>query len=158
MADTLAQRFWSKVDVRGPDECWPWKASKVSGYGQMSVAGQPGPARAHVVSWELHHGSTHGACVLHRCDNRACVNPGHLFLGSMADNTHDMIAKGRQKWWPGPKARGEHNGQAKLTDAQVREIRASHAVGEKRRAIADRYGIHYSHACALIRGEWRQGT
>lgn len=102
MANTLDQRFWSKVRVGDPDDCWEWSACRTSqGYGRIGVL-KDGvndvmtPGYAHRVSWELHYGPVpEGLCVLHRCDNPPCVNPNHLFLGAHVDNTADMFAKGR---------------------------------------------------------------
>ena len=89
-------RFWSKVDKQGPihpvcGQCWIWIAGKYStGYGQH------GNYRAHRYSWNLYYGEIPvGVFVLHRCDNPACVNPKHLFLGTHQDNMDDMNAKGR---------------------------------------------------------------
>lgn len=94
----LADRFWPKVDRRGPDECWPWKAARrAAGYGKIG-RGKSGRGwmLAHRASWELAHGPISSeTLVLHRCDNPPCVNPAHLFLGTHADNVHDMVAKGR---------------------------------------------------------------
>jgi hypothetical protein len=94
----MLERFWSKVDMRGPDECWPWMAQiSRHGYGVFSVAhGKKMPASRFalvtVVGWipsELY------AC--HHCDRPACCNPAHLFVGTPKDNTQDAIAKGRLK-------------------------------------------------------------
>lgn len=95
--DTLA-RFWSKVQKT--DSCWIWTASKRhKGYGAFVWATEIGKViqgRAHRFSYELHKGAIpEGMFCLHHCDNPACVNPDHLWLGTAADNNHDMVQKGR---------------------------------------------------------------
>lgn len=121
---TFHERFWSRVQKAGVDECWLWQGARTgSGYGNFCLPN--GKWRAtHRILWELTSGSIPlGECVLHRCDNPPCCNPQHLFLGSLRDNAKDMVAKGRGRLWGGPR-RGERNGRARLTAAQVTEARA----------------------------------
>jgi hypothetical protein len=92
---TVEDRFWAKVNRRGPDDCWVWTGSTdPRGYGHIWRQGRLVPT--HRLSYELNRGPIpDGMCVLHRCDNPPCCNPSHLFLGTKADNAHDMHAKGR---------------------------------------------------------------
>lgn len=90
-------RFWEKVDKRGDDECWEWKGTRDRrNYGHFSPLGGERTRQAHRVAYEMLHGPQPSHLfVCHRCDNPPCCNPAHLFLGTAADNTHDMLAKGR---------------------------------------------------------------
>jgi hypothetical protein len=156
-ADLPGKRFWSKVDKRSQDECWPWKASANSGgYGAIKVNGKA--EKAHRVSWKIHNGSipyhdsAHGMCVLHKCDNPGCVNPNHLFLGTNADNMKDMVLKGRSA-----DKSGEKNENVKLTASQVREIRRRHKeCGVFHRVLAAEYGVSRVQIGRIVCGEsWR---
>ena len=97
---TLAERYWAKVEKRGDDECWGWKAATDGhGYGRIQhTVGNPRIISASQASWEVYHGPIpSGKVVMHTCDNPPCSNPAHLRLGSMQDNTRDMMAKGRNR-------------------------------------------------------------
>ena len=126
-----------------PDVCWSWTgALNNRGYGVIVACLDYRRHRmlTHRAAYIVRHGAIlNGLCVLHRCDNPPCCNPAHLFLGTQADNIHDMIAKGREGF------RGERQRHAKLTDEIVRNIRAStetqsmmsRRLGVSRRTIGD---------------------
>lgn len=136
----LEERFWEKVEIRGADECWRWSAGvSSSGYGMIHCPDRYYQIGAHVCSWELSHGCQPPAdmMVCHRCDNRLCVNPRHLFLGTHADNMADMVNKGRQNI-------GVQNPCAKLTEADVRTIRSLASRGVTQSQIGIMFGIDQS--------------
>lgn len=141
-----SQRFAENV-VATPSGCWEWQGSKSdTGYGCF----YDGRAyHAHRYAWIQANGPIPaGLLVLHMCDNRACVNPDHLLLGTHEDNSRDMVEKGRQR---GPRTTaGEAHGEAKLTEDAVREIRSSTLTG---RALAARFGVDESTVSLVRRGK-----
>jgi hypothetical protein len=136
--ETTAGYFWARVR-KGPD-CWTWTGTRsFSGYGQVSFASKK--TLAHRLSWQLHFGEIpDGKHVCHSCDNRLCVRPDHLWLGTNADNVADRVAKGRTSRVP-----GDLNGRARLTEAQVRELRKLPLLPMATRdVIAQHYGVPLS--------------
>ena len=131
--------------IKAPNGCWEWQGRpRKQGYGGFNVYGRT--LGAHKAAYVLLVGPVpDGLCVCHTCDNRICVNPAHLWLGTIAENNADMLAKGRARWSvealhsvkPAPR-RGELNGEAKLTATQALAIRADPRL---QRVIAAEYGV-----------------
>lgn len=142
----LLDKFWEHVDKRSDDECWLWTGRKNrQGYGILSEYGRN--IRAHRLSYEIHNGPLlDGMAVCHQCDTPACVNPHHLWLGTLQDNNADRAAKGRTI---SGRTYGEDHALAKLTAAQVVEIRRRCDAGEMLQTIADDYGISDSNVLAI---------
>lgn len=152
-------KFWSRVSVTDPEDCWEWQGTTNSGgYGNLSWGGVA--AQAHRVAYFLAKGGIDlqtgfrrpGAAkeykqfVLHKCDNRKCCNPTHLFLGSMAENLTDAYAKGRKS-----QPQSLHTNAA-LTPSQVREARAAYASGgTTQNQLADRFGVCQRTISAAVR-------
>ena len=150
---TVGQRFWRSIDrSKGYASCWEWKGAKnKDGYGQIQVNGKL--IGAHRAAYELYRKPVPaGMSVLHACDNRACANPSHLFLGTHADNMADKLNKGRHV---APK--GEAHGCAKLTEADVIAIKKRLAGGrESQEAIAVDYGVSRAAVSKIRTGrKWR---
>jgi hypothetical protein len=149
-------RFFEKI---GPPDsvtgCWPWIGPITrGGYGNAFFMGKI--QRANRVSYMLHKGEIQsGYCVCHKCDNPACVNPDHLFIGTAKDNIRDMHSKGRAPK-SNPKAAGVNNVRSKLDDDKVREIRALVAQGVSKAEVGRRYGVRDSHVCKIVQRDcWR---
>jgi hypothetical protein len=130
---TLEDRFLSKVDKS--EGCWLWIGAKTRGnYGHMRYKKSHGwvMKRSHIVSYELYKGDTKGLLVCHTCDNPSCVNPDHLWLGTVKDNADDMVSKGR-----GTKKKT----RCKLTEELVASMRELYSKGVKQKDLATMFGV-----------------
>lgn len=149
IGEKAASVFFGKYTIDRETGCWNWSLrSKSHGYGLIRYKGKN--YRSHRLMWEIENGEIiDGLCVLHRCDNRACINPDHLFLGTPADNTADMKMKGRE-------AKGEMVGNHKLTASDVVEIRKEWDAGRITQfEIAAKYGIDHSAVSLIVlRKRW----
>lgn len=148
---SIEERFFQKV-VKS-DGCWTWtSATWGSGYGFFWTGGERRNEYAHRFSWELANGQRVPArmVIMHSCDNKLCVNPAHLFLGTHQDNANDKVSKKRHPT-------GENNkGGGKLTWDKVREIRAS-ALGCHR--AAKEFGVSSTTIKSIRRGKiWREAA
>lgn len=160
MEPDVTDRFWAKVDKSaGRHACWPWTGAKNQGYGWFRFDGRS--QRASRVVWVIERGPIPGSLyVCHVCDNRACVNPEHLFLGTAGDNVRDMVAKGRDvsHVCPDRFCRGEAHGMSKLTASDVLEIRERYGLGGISQAMLGReYGVSQSEICLIVNGvKWSE--
>lgn len=139
--------------------CWLWTgAINSDGYGSYRKQ------KAHRTAFAQANGSIpEGMCVCHRCDNRRCVNPAHLFLGTVADNNRDRAQKGRSKGTfradashPARRRSGARHWCAKLSDDDVEKIRDLHARGMAQIDIAPLFSIHSATVSRIVRREWRK--
>ena len=135
--------FWERVDIKGADDCWEWKAKRYPyGYGAFKYKGKQ--CGAHRYAYAFANGVPEESLgvVRHTCDNPPCCNPNHSFRGTQADNIRDMKRKGR---W-----RVASN--VKLTADQVRSIRNSVASGKTYKRVADDFGVCMSTVAHIIEG------
>ena len=161
----FTRKFWSNVPNQPTEGCWEWTGFiSVSGYGYNGS--HKHERKAHRIAYELTHGhgSARDLCVCHRCDNRRCVRPDHLFLGTAADNNKDRAQKCRSGYRDPDKAFfrtvppiGELNIKAKITADTVQSIRHAYASGnESQQRIADRFGLRQTQVSRIIRREhWK---
>lgn len=148
----LMDRLMRRVEYDPFGGCWLWSGAVITnaGYGHLPVRGKSTVASR--VAWMLFRGPIpDGKFVCHKCDIRLCCNPDHLFLGSHRENMADMVAKGR-----GGGARGEASKKARLTEAQVRQIKVSLSLGSTQRAVAAQFGVHHTTVQSIADGRsWR---
>ena len=150
-----SDRFWKKVDVKSKDECWEWTGSKYyNGYGQFFE--NPNKITAHRFSYELANGKINDKKLLvcHKCDNRGCVNPNHLFLGTHKENLQDMYNKGRQN---NPSPIGEKNPNVVVTEKEVKQIRKIYAKGGiSYKKLGEKFGISETQTTRIVKKEsWK---
>jgi len=141
----LFDRF--NVWIHKTESCWNWTGTiHRHGYGMVCVGGRAKIASR--VSYELFVSAIpDGMQVLHKCDNRMCVNPDNLFLGTNSDNVQDRVAKGRSAV-----SIGERNANAKLSEEQVREIRRLRTAGERPKDLGLKFGVAAAHITQIAKG------
>jgi hypothetical protein len=140
------EKFLSKTCVGAKTGCREWTASICRlGYGSLGIRGKSW--KAHRYSWTLFKGEIpHGLHVLHRCDNRRCVNPEHLFLGTHQENMQDMVKKNRHV-----SPLGERHGRCRFSDEDVRRIREAALFGAKQTDLAAAYGCRQGTISNIVR-------
>ena len=148
--DNTPEKFWAKVDKSdGPDACWIWTGRRTTaGYGGLKWHGRA--TTAHIVSYRLTYGELpqDKPYTLHKCDNRPCCNPSHLFPGTHVDNMRDMAEKGRS-----PKRKGEAAPFARLTDDLVITIVARVRSGETETTVAGDAGVSITTVSRIMLGK-----
>lgn len=156
----IAPRFWSKINKDGPipahcpqlGPCWLWTGgTRQRGYGSLSGL------RAHRISWGIHFGPIPPALlVCHHCDNRLCVRPDHLFLGTHSDNSRDMVSKRRHRAATHPMPRGSASNNSKLKEDQVVVILRRYTEGALQADLARQFGVGQTTISAIVRRlTWR---
>ena len=155
---TRIEMFWNKVEKMGTvsDGCWEWRGSQTgSGYGQFWNGERNIPAHWFL----LDHPPTKGLEACHRCDNKICVRPSHIFIGTRSDNMRDMVSKGRNNSRPGCLAMlkvrrsncGAGNHQSVLSDGDAATIKAIAPGYGRGAAVAKHFGVSGS----VISGIWK---
>jgi hypothetical protein len=151
----LAELFWSKVAVGGPDDCWPWiPGTDKHGYGRFHI--RPKSVLAHRFAYELVNGPIpDGLRACHTCNHPPCCNPAHIYAGTDADNIHDSMRAGTHV--PPPRYPGSKNRNAKLTESKVRFIRDTYTAGKETQvALARRFGVSQTAVSfVILHRSWR---
>lgn len=148
--EPVQRRFWAKVRQSAPEACWPWEGyTSPSGHGLTSHESLP--IGAHRKAWVLTHGPIRGEqCVLHRCDNKLCCNPDHLYLGTRADN---MIDRWRQT---ASEDRCARTYRTALTPEEIGQLFQDRMNGMKLTVCAEKYGVHVATICRYVSARRRE--
>jgi hypothetical protein len=153
LAEVVKDRAWAlklfeSRTIKTPT-CWFWNGTVVDGYGRLALKGSP--VRAHRLAWALFKGSVPDPLIVcHKCDVCHCVNPEHLFLGTNADNTQDMLSKGRHK-----AVAGESHYNSKLSDQDISDIRWVVSLGVTQKDVSDFWGTTKGNVSEIINGRSR---
>lgn len=150
---SVSDRFWQKVDKRLDNECWNWTGNKnYKGYGMFKLRGDKN-VPAHRYSYYLSCGyfPQTKEYVCHKCDNRSCVNPNHLFLGTQYDNMQDMIKKGHHSW-----VSGSNHPNSKVKEEDVIEMRRLFDSGVSSTKLMKMYGLGETQTLRIVnRQSWK---
>lgn len=147
------QKILQRIRKNVTSGCWEWtRKTLVNGYGRLKICRRM--TLAHRFAFTAFVGEIPvGLCVLHRCDNRLCCNPDHLFLGTNSDNQRDSVRKGRHK---PPNLKGEQHPFAKVNEAEMLTIRRLCNAGEYQSSIARRFGITQQAVSSIkLRKNWK---
>jgi hypothetical protein len=138
--------FVQSVDIKEPNKCWNWKKSfATTGYGNWYWGKKSGGA--HRESFKLFENFDSNLLVLHKCGNRKCCNPNHLYAGTQKQNVDDTKKHGR--YFPPPYKRGENVGTSKLTEEIVRKIKIELNKNRSLKELADKYNVTSACICAI---------
>lgn len=156
LSKTFVDRFWASINKNGPSPthdvplgpCWEWSKSLCNGYGQVRDGSRT--LRTHRVAWYLSGGDDIPAdkYLCHKCDNRPCCRPSHLYIGEPVDNRRDATVRNRA-------AVGERTNKNKLVSSQVVEIRKLRQEGRTTRSLAEQFGVSQPLvSCICTRRNW----
>lgn len=153
----MNDRFWAKVDKRGPSECWEWKAARLpSGHGRFRLSQPRRLVPSHRFAWEIENGPMpNGALACHHCDNPSCCNPAHIYPGTPLSNMQDMHRRGRAKCGHGSQKGEAHPGH-KLSAEDVELMRMTWETlraGVTYKSVAKAFGVSPSLVRFIVIGK-----